>query len=239
MLGPLSILLRLPVTLLGCALYLVRPEEIGRSAAPAGEPERPEPPLESSPPSPRRRALGRAWRLASSALTLAAVVAWLLLLRPDGLGGPASYVFVSGNSMEPTLSDGDLVMARRETSYAVGDVVVYRIPRGELGAGALVIHRIVGGNGGRGYATKGDNRRMRDEWRPKAADVLGRRLVDAPYAGRAFAAVRAPLPMAFLAAALTFLSVANEPRKRGSTSPGARAPRRRSRRSPGSSRRRR
>ena len=40
-------------------------------------------------------------------------------------------------SMEPSLKNGDLVLALKNTSYAAGDVVAYRIPEGEPGAGAL------------------------------------------------------------------------------------------------------
>jgi signal peptidase I len=98
---------------------------------------------------------------------LAAVVAWVLLFRPAGLGGPATYVIVSGRSMQPTLHGGDLVVAHDRETYQIGDVVAFRV------GGEYVIHRIVGGNGAAGYEMKGDNNPAIDPWRPTAADIAG------------------------------------------------------------------
>jgi signal peptidase I len=131
-------------------------------------------------------------RVALTAATLVLIVAWAVVLRPQFLGGPAAYVIVSGESMEPTLADGDFVFAKRQSSYRVGDVVVYRVPKGDLGAGALVIHRIVGGSAGASYLTKGDNREGRDLWRPRAQDAVGSVSLTVPGAGRVFAFLRTP-----------------------------------------------
>ena len=57
------------------------------------------------------------------------------------LGGPASYVIVSGHSMEPTLYTGDLVVVHQRDEYSVGDMVAF-----EIEGGSQVIHRIVGGS---------------------------------------------------------------------------------------------
>ena len=82
-----------------------------------------------------------AQRIAGFAV-LAAIVACALLVWPGFLHGGTAYVIVSGNSMDPTLHGGDLVLTVRHSSYDVGDVVAYRIPEGQPGAGVLVIHRI-------------------------------------------------------------------------------------------------
>ncbi|WP_162802947.1 S26 family signal peptidase [Ornithinimicrobium avium] len=100
------------------------------------------------------------------------LLAWAVTLRPTQLGGPATYVVVSGDSMEPTLSDGDLVVLRHQDGYGVGDVVSYPVPAGGPGAGSLVIHRVVAGDGD-GLTTQGDNRDRPDDWRPTAADLRG------------------------------------------------------------------
>ena len=46
-------------------------------------------------------------------LNLGAVVAvlaiWMVLFRPQSLGGGAMYIVVRGNSMQPTYQTGDLV----------------------------------------------------------------------------------------------------------------------------------
>jgi signal peptidase len=79
----------------------------------------------------RRRVGGRLLRIGSLALVVAIVALWTVVLRPVSLGGPAAYVFVSGQSMEPTLRTSDLVVALEQSSYGIGDVVVYRVPDGE------------------------------------------------------------------------------------------------------------
>src|SRR3990170_1536652 len=101
------------------------------------------------------------------------LLVWFVIFRPIGLGGPASYVMVSGTSMLPTLKTGDLVVAQRQDSYAVGDIVAFRVPRGEPAAGAIVIHRISGEAEG-GFVVQGDNKRYPDTWEPTADDILGR-----------------------------------------------------------------
>src|SRR5262249_14270177 len=69
------------------------------------------------------------------------------------------------------------------TTPARGDVIVYRVPDGEAGAGAHVVHRIVGGNATDGFVTKGDHRKSVDPWHPKAGDVNGRVLFVVPNGG--------------------------------------------------------
>jgi signal peptidase I len=136
-------------------------------------------------------------------LSVAAFVAWFLLLSPTVLGGPATYVWVSGISMEPTLETGDLVIVRRADDYAVGDVIAFRVPPGQPGAGALVIHRIVGGSAETGFVTQGDNKRRPDSWRPTPQDILGSSWLVAPGAGFLVSWLREPSVFAALAAALT------------------------------------
>lgn len=142
-----------------------------------------------------------------TALTVAAVVAWAILLRPQLLGGPAAYVIVSGASMEPNLANGDLVLATKQSSYRIGDVIAYRVPDGDPGAGALVIHRVVGGSDAAGYLTKGDNREGLDLWRPRRDDVVGSVSITVPRAGLLFASMRTPLGLAAFAGIAVFLFV--------------------------------
>jgi signal peptidase len=112
-------------------------------------------------------------RLVSLALALALAAAWFVTLRPQVLGGPSAFILVSGTSMLPTMKDGDLVVVRRAASYGTGDVVAYRVPKGEANAGAQVIHRIVSGDGDRGFVVQGDNRSAVDMWRPRDEDMIG------------------------------------------------------------------
>jgi hypothetical protein len=52
-------------------------------------------------------------------------------------------------------------------------VIAFRVPEGEAGAGSVLIHRIVGGDGTAGYTTQGDNSPASDPWLPTDADVIG------------------------------------------------------------------
>jgi signal peptidase I len=167
-------------------------------------------------PAPRPYAR-RLAQLASLAVTVAIVVAWAVLLRPAALGGPVAYAIVQGSSMEPALRSGDLVVARPEEAYRVGDVVVFRVPAGEIGAGATVIHRVVGGSGRSGLVLQGDNKSDLDPWQPRADDVVGKAHVHLPHVGTALVALRSPLVLALLAGLLTLLAVAAPSPKRVET----------------------
>ncbi|MGH2462974.1 MAG: signal peptidase I [Candidatus Limnocylindria bacterium] len=135
-------------------------------------------------------------------VVLAAAAAWFVLLRPQAIGGPAAYVLVSGESMEPTLEPGALVIAMRQDEYQVGDVVAYRIPAGDPATGLLVIHRIVGGSAESGFVMRGDNAAGSDVWRPMPADILGRSQAVIPGAMPALVFARSPIVAASAAAAL-------------------------------------
>lgn len=157
-------------------------------------------------------AILRLW--CSAVLTVG--VAWLAW--PSALGGDVTYVLVSGTSMEPGLHTGDLVLVRARSGYEVGDAVAFRVPAGEVGAGSIVIHRIVGGDE-RGYVTQGDNRDRPDLWRPAADDVVGERYLLVPGLGSALGRARAPASMAGLAAVLAFAVVAVPSRDRRPSTP--------------------
>ncbi len=75
-------------------------------------------------------------------VVLGIALGWFLWFRPSTLGGPAHYVMVSGESMEPTLHGGDLLLVRRQGGYSPGDIVAYRVPEGEPAEGRIVVHRI-------------------------------------------------------------------------------------------------
>jgi signal peptidase I len=147
-------------------------------------------------------------RVALTAATFVAVFVWALLFSPQFIGGRTAYVIVSGESMEPTLAHGDLVIAHKKSSYEVGDVVAYRLRAGEPGAGTLVIHRIVGGSAREGYVTRGDNRSGVDVWQPKPHEVVGTMWLTVPRAGLVLAYMRTTLGLAILAALATFFFIA-------------------------------
>jgi signal peptidase I len=152
---------------------------------------------------PSRRTAGRV----GTFVVLAAAMACALLVWPGFLRGGTAYVIVSGQSMEPTLHAGDLVLTVRHRTYDIGEVVAYRIPEGQPGAGVLVIHRIVAGSASSGYTTQGDNRDGRDPWRPRPQDIVGAEGLSVPRVGLALAYLRTPLGLAGLAGIVTILLI--------------------------------
>jgi signal peptidase len=140
-------------------------------------------------------------RLALAAVVLAAA-GWFIALRPQALGGPAAYILVAGQSMEPTIHPGSLVILFRRPQYAIGDVVAYRVPSGDPGAGLRIIHRIVGGSAEAGFVMRGDNTPSSDLWRPKPEAILGSAQVVIPGAMPVLLFARSPIVAASVAAGL-------------------------------------
>jgi signal peptidase len=128
----------------------------------------------------RARRVGSAVSMVGSLVLLAVLTVFGYFFWPLRFGGSTTVVWVSGESMEPTLSSHDLVIARHHDRYDVGDVIVYRVPGDGLAAGEIVVHRIVGGDAVNGYVTRGDNRTSNDPWLPTANDVLGEVVAETP-----------------------------------------------------------
>jgi signal peptidase I len=145
-------------------------------------------------------------RLASAAAMgalLLLALGWLAFLRPAALGGPAGYIVIRGDSMEPMYDSGDLVVTRAAGAYEVGDVVAYRLPPGEVGAGEIVIHRVVGLRDGR-FVLQGDNNPDIDPWLADPRDVVGRAWVHLPVIGRLLAIAHDPVILGALTASVVF-----------------------------------
>jgi signal peptidase len=140
-------------------------------------------------------------------IVLAAVtfLFWAHFLRPQSLGGGAAYVLVLGKSMEPRYHTGDLVLVRRREGYRVGQLIAYRVPKGDPMAGAQVIHRIVGGDATHGFVVQGDNRTQPDVWRPRPGDIVGAKALRIPHAIVVLQFLRAPIFLALLAACFVFV----------------------------------
>ena len=177
-------------------------------AAPAPAPA----PVEMKPtpvaaPSRRRLTLSGFFNAAGLLLVVATVVFWAMFLRPQSLGGPAAYVLVSGKSMLPRYHTGDLVLVERQSHYHVGEVIAYRVPKGDPMAGAQVIHRIIGGDARHGFVVQGDNRTAPDVWRPKTADIVGAKALRLPGAVVVLRFLRSPLLLGLMAACFVFVRV--------------------------------
>lgn len=151
-------------------------------------------------------------RLVSWGLLALFLVAWAFTLRPVALGGPATFVVVTGQSMEPTYHDGDFVVLRAQDTYAEGDIVSFPVPEGEPGAGALIIHRIIGGTHD-AFTIQGDNNDHVDEWTPSESDVLGAEWFAVPHAGAFLQKLSDPTLLAALAGGIVTVMVFLRPAK--------------------------
>ena len=143
--------------------------------------------------------------LIAAQLALVAALGWFCL--PQRLGGRADWVLVSGTSMLPRFHTGDLVLVEHQSSYHVGEVVAYCVPKGQVGAGYVVIHRIVGGNGTKGWKMQGDNRTAPDLWHPADRDVLGAKLLRIPHAWFLLRLLHMPLVLGLFAGFLAFFLI--------------------------------
>ncbi len=148
-------------------------------------------------------------------LTVGLVSAWLIFLRPTALGGTTSYVFVEGQSMEPTMHTGDLAIVRKG-SYDVGDTVAFHVPEAEL-KDQTIIHRIVAGDSTNGFKMRGDNNDQPDQWQPTDEDIVGELWINVPNGGTIAHASTAPLPLAGIAIVLALTMMISGRGKRNRT----------------------
>ncbi|HKG57825.1 MAG TPA: signal peptidase I [Candidatus Limnocylindrales bacterium] len=144
----------------------------------------------------------RARRVAGIVAFAAFLAVWIVVLRPQAIGGPALYIVVRGSSMLPTYENGDLVVVQAAPLYDVGDVVAYRVPDGEIGEGHVIVHRLTGADEGSGFLVTGDNNNAPDPWRPKAIDIAGKAWVSVHGVGRLVAFIHQPVVAGALGAAL-------------------------------------
>jgi signal peptidase I len=151
------------------------------------------------------------------------VIGWAILFRPQLLGGPATYLVVRGTSMLPAYETGDLVILQQQPAYAVGEVIGYRVPAGEIGAGRLVLHRIIG-TSATGFRVQGDNNETVDPWTPGPGDIAGTLWIVVPAVGRLLAWLHEPAVIGALATAFVVAAtVTHEPRSRDARRRTARA----------------
>jgi signal peptidase len=144
--------------------------------------------------------------LIAAQLAIVGALGWFCL--PQRLGGRADWVMVSGTSMLPRFHTGDLVLVERQSSYHVGEVVAYRVPKGQIGAGYVVIHRIIGGNGRTGWKLQGDNRTAPDLWHPTDDNVIGSKLLRIPHAWFVLRLLHMPLMLGLFAGFAAFFVIA-------------------------------
>jgi len=131
----------------------------------------------------------------------------ILWLLPVNLGGTASFIIVTGTSMEPTLISGDLAFLKKQDSYQNGDIVAFYVNEG------IVIHRIIGGSSEEGFLMQGDNKNSTDPWEPTQNEILGRMVFHIPGGGGFLQILRQKQILVALGG-LAVLLVMDEPAKK-------------------------
>lgn len=150
------------------------------------------------------RRLHRTRRTSGLVVAIIAVGLWAMYLLPEAAGGRATYLIVSGHSMDGTFSTGDIAIMRSQGTYRIGDIIGYEIPADAPGAGHLVIHRIIGGDPTGGFITKGDNNAEPDIWKPRDSDVRGSLLIRIPGGGNVLGVLRTPQGFGLVAGLVAF-----------------------------------
>jgi len=134
-----------------------------------------------------------------SALILVLMAALWFTFAPVQFGGQTTYIMIAGASMEPSLHYGDLVVAREELPYEVGEVVTYRHPT--IGP---VIHRIIDRTGDT-YTFKGDNNDWIDSYKPTSAELIGKSWIRIPGAAKLLQKLRSSSGIILLSLAIGFM----------------------------------
>ena len=132
----------------------------------------------------------------------AATVALWILFAPVQLGGRASYIMVSGNSMEPNFHRGDLVITQKHTKYQIGEAVAYYDPLLE----GVIYHRIVAQEQN-GFLVQGDANSWLDSHIPTNEDILGAEWIYLPGAGNILEKARQPGWLATIVVAFVLMTV--------------------------------
>jgi signal peptidase I len=132
--------------------------------------------------------------------TLAAVLISFSALSATGL---VKARIVLTNSMEPTISPGDIVLTINPDRLPpkVGKIVAYQARRFDGSEVGVFSHRIVDGNAQDGWVVKGDNNPNPDTQKPKGKDILGVVFFVIPLIGR-FLTKQALLVMAPIGVAI-------------------------------------
>ena len=145
---------------------------------------------------------GRVSGIVTGVLAAVVLVAAWIFFAPTQAGGGTSYAIIVGNSMEPKLHRGDLAIVRKQSSYRVGDAVLYD----SRDLGSKVLHRIVRVEDGR-FVLKGDNNDFIDAEHPTEEQIVGSLWVTAPAVGRATEWLREPLHSALLVGLVTLIAL--------------------------------
>ena len=149
--------------------------------------------------SGRRQAMkSQRGRIAAGLVFVAALVPLWLFFGPAQLGGAATYSITDGVSMQPLLKKNDLALVRTQSSYKVGEIVLYQSST----LHKPVLHRIVEIQNGH-YFFKGDNNDFVDPGYATRSELTGRLWLHVAYVGGGLAWIGKPWHASLLAALTT------------------------------------
>ena len=146
------------------------------------------------------------WRRIRGAAGWALVAVVVFLAWPAQLGGHLSLVVVSGHSMDGTYRSGDLLLAWPHADYDIGEIIVYKIPKGEPASGLRVVHRVIEKKDGH-FTSQGDNRTTPDFWRPTVNDVVGHPFLRIRAGGLALKWLLSPIALALVCGVCVYWAV--------------------------------
>ncbi len=152
---------------------------------------------------PELKMYNRWWQAFLAAFFLVLVIWAWVIFAPVQVGGQATYVIISGNSMEPHFHTGDLVIVHQVSNYLVGDIVAYR----NAEVKSYVFHRIDGKNLDH-FIFKGDNNSWLDSYQPSQAELVGKLWIHLRRVGNIVKWLRIPINMGILAACLGIIAMA-------------------------------
>ena len=125
------------------------------------------------------------------ASVLIAITWWAF--APTAIGGWDSYFILSGTSMLPRFTSGDLVVVRRSSSYQIGSVAAYQTPQ----LHSPIMHVIVAARDGL-YTFKGENNSFIDPSHPSKSEIIGKLWLDMSRTGEILKSLREPAVGAML-----------------------------------------
>ena len=142
----------------------------------------------------------RGARIAAGVAAAGALVALWLFFAPSQLGGATTYSITEGISMQPMLHKSDLALVRTQSSYKVGEVVLYNSST----LHRPVLHRIILIQNGH-YFFKGDNNGFVDPGYATRGELVGKLWLHVQAVGAIVGWIGKPLHAALLAGSTMLL----------------------------------
>jgi len=122
------------------------------------------------------------------------LVTLLLIGSKTSVFGSYKIYVVQSGSMEPAIKTGALVLVKAESEYKIGEVITFGQ---DTGGSIPTTHRIAEIEQG-GFITKGDANNGTDQNLVKRSEVIGRVILDVPYAGYMLSTAKTPIGFAVI-----------------------------------------